>query len=55
MSESPGRDPSPTAKASYKTPFTTYNEKISLATSLNIPLWSGFQGTNEAKETDSVV
>lgn len=42
-------------KASYKTPFTTYDEKISLATSLNIPLWSGFQGANKAKETDSVV
>ena len=42
-------------KASYKTPFTTYDEKIIPATSLNIPLWSGFQCTNEAREIDSVV
>lgn len=42
-------------KASYKTPFTTFDEKIIPATSLNIFLWSGFQRTNEAKEMDTVV
>lgn len=42
-------------KASSKTSFTPLDEKVILATSLNFPLWSGLQSTNQAKAITNLV